>query len=292
MAKFVPSAKSAPTRYHPRMPSRPTRHLAFTMLAALCSGAFAAPRPALVPGGIAHLRIAAADTPRPTVRLGDRPVLVRKEGNTWAAWIGLPLDLAPGAHTVAIEQAGTQRTATLKVTAKHYPVQHLKVKNQRMVDPNPDDMARITRESATQAEIKTLFRDEALPQLDFVPPAQGPHSSQFGLRRTFNGQARAPHRGLDIAAPRGTPIVAPAGGIVTHTGNFFFNGNTVFVDHGQGLISMFCHLDRIDARAGDAVRQGAALGTIGMTGRVTGPHLHWSVFLNGTPVDPALFLPR
>ncbi|MCB1961511.1 MAG: peptidoglycan DD-metalloendopeptidase family protein [Rhodocyclaceae bacterium] len=266
---------------------------ALVLLAAtLGLGAQAAPRTALTPGGIAHLRIAAADTPRPAVHLGDRPVLVREENGHWAAWVGLPLDLAPGAHTLRIIQNGAARSATLKIAAKDYPVQHIRIKNPRMVDPNPDDMARIEREAATQNEIKTLFRDEAQPPLDFVTPVAGRHSSPFGLRRTFNGKPRAPHRGLDIAAATGTPIIAPAGGVVTHTGDFFFNGKTVFVDHGQGLISMFCHLDRIDARAGERVAQGAPLGTVGMSGRATGPHLHWSVFLNATPVDPALFLPR
>ena len=250
----------------------------------------AAPRSELIPGGIARVEIAPAETPRPKVRLGDARVLVRLEGTHWAAWVGLPLDMTPGNHTISIEQGGTTRTHTLQVKAKDYPVQHLKVKNRRMVNPDPEDLVRINKESATQKEVKTLFRETDAPAIDFITPTTGRHSSLFGLRRTFNGEPRAPHRGLDIAAPRGAPVVAPADGVVTHVGNFFFNGNTVFVDHGQGLISMFCHLDRIDVAAGEAVAQGKALGVVGMTGRVTGPHLHWSVFLNATPVDPALFL--
>lgn len=262
------------------------------LLAAFASNGAAAPRESLVPGGIAHVKIAPADTPRPQVRLGEARVLVRLEDTHWAAWVGLPLDMKPGHHDLDINQEGATRTHTLQVKPKKYPVQHLKVKNRRMVNPDPDDLARIAKESATQKEVKTLFRDTNAPAVDFITPTAGRYSSHFGLRRTFNGQPRAPHRGLDIAAPKGAPVVAPADGMVTHVGSFFFNGNTVFVDHGQGLISMFCHLERIDVAAGEAVAQGKVLGAVGMTGRVTGPHLHWSVFLNGTPVDPALFLSR
>jgi len=110
------------------------------------------------------------------------------------------------------------------------------------------------------------------------------------LRRFFNGEERNPHSGLDFAAATGTPIKSPAAGKVILTGNYFFNGNTVFVDHGQGLISMFCHLSRIDVAVGDEVPRGGVLGKVGSTGRATGPHLHWNVSLNGNRVDPAIFI--
>ncbi|HQU50446.1 MAG TPA: M23 family metallopeptidase, partial [Casimicrobiaceae bacterium] len=160
------------------------------------------------------------------------------------------------------------------------------------VDLSPEDLARHERERAHQAQVIATFSAPPPATFAFVAPVAGPRSPTFGARRVFNGQARAPHSGMDIPAPKGTPIVAPAAGRVIDVGDYFFNGNTVWVDHGGGLLSMLCHLDTIEVAPGDALPAGTRIGTVGATGRVTGPHLHWSVSLNRAMVDPALFLSK
>jgi murein DD-endopeptidase MepM/ murein hydrolase activator NlpD len=158
------------------------------------------------------------------------------------------------------------------------------------VDLSPEDLARYERERTHLASVTATRSDELPAELRMLQPVVGPRSSSFGLQRIFNGQARNPHAGMDIAAPTGTPVIASAAGRVIDTGDYFFNGQTVWVDHGSGLMTMYCHLSEISVKAGDLVTRGQRLGAVGATGRVTGPHLHWSVLLNRAYVDPALFL--
>ncbi|MFN0038657.1 MAG: peptidoglycan DD-metalloendopeptidase family protein, partial [Burkholderiales bacterium] len=208
------------------------------------------------------------------------------------AIVGLPLSLSPGRHTLTVTTMdGTESSPTFEVDDKTYAEQRLTIANKRQVEPEPDDLKRIEREAEIQKRAFTVWRDDAPDNLIFDLPARGPFSSAFGLRRFFNGQPRQPHAGLDIAAEEGSPITAPADGVVLETGNYFFNGNTVLVDHGQGLVSMFNHLSRIDVKKGMKLARGQMLGLVGKTGRVTGAHLHWTLSLNNARVNPALFLP-
>lgn len=256
------------------------------------------PQALQVPGGVARLSLGpAAARPQALVRQGgvDVPVLVVGDAIEWTAIVGIPLAAAPGdaAITVRADGSGSPRPLHYAVAPKRYKEQHLQV-SPRTVDLSPEDQARYERERDHQAQVMATFSEQpagqALASLRMRVPVPGRRSSSFGLRRVFNGQPRNPHSGMDIAAATGTPIVAPLAGRVIDVGDYFFNGGTVWLDHGQGLLSMYCHLSRMDVRVGDVLQAGDAFCQVGATGRVTGPHLHWGVMLNRTMVDPALFL--
>ncbi|MGZ4960879.1 MAG: peptidoglycan DD-metalloendopeptidase family protein [Methylomonas sp.] len=253
---------------------------------------FADPFPAqlLAPGGIAEISVGDSRQPAPRVFYNGNRVLVTPKDGQWLALVGIPLTALPGQQTVTIERPAGKFQSQFMVLDKHYPEQRLTIKNKRMVDEmTPADLKRIEDEKIIMARIKDTL-SERQPDTDFIAPVDGRLSSLFGLKRFFNDVARNPHNGLDIAAVAGTAIVAPASGTVIGTGNFYFNGNTVFLDHGQGLISVYLHMRQIDVRNGQQVKQGQRLGSVGATGRVTGPHLHWIIYLNQEAVDPALFI--
>ena len=240
-----------------------------------------------VPGGVAVVDLGAGET-APNVRYQDKPVLVIKEDQQrWIAIVGVPLSVKPGSQQISIN--GSQ-TLSFQVGNKHYTEQRITIKNQQQVNPNAANLKRIQRELAEQTHAYQQFSPRQPSNLLLDKPVNGPLSSPFGLRRFFNGEERNPHSGLDFAASRGTSIKAPAAGKVILVSDYFFNGKTVFVDHGQGLISMFCHLSVIGVKVGDELPRGGVLGKVGATGRATGPHLHWNVSLNDARVDPAIFI--
>lgn len=238
-----------------------------------------------VPGGVAVIDLGSA-AQAPKANYQGKPVLVVKEQNNWLAIVGIPLTVKPGTQQVS---AGGQNL-NFTVGSKKYPEQRITLKNQRQVNPNPADLKRIDGELAEQIRAYRSFSPNTPSNLLLDKPVNGPLSSKFGVRRFFNGEERNPHAGLDFAVPAGTPIKTPAAGKVILIGNYFFNGNTVFVDHGQGFISMFCHMSKIDVKAGQSLARGAVVGKVGSTGRATGPHMHWNVSLNDARVDPAIFI--
>lgn len=245
-----------------------------------------------VPGGVAVLALGDADRAPEVTYQGRRVLVVKEEGKQWIAIVGIPLSVKPGEQQAVVNDARGQRNLSFKVGAKEYVAQHITLKNPRQVDPNPDDMKRIEREMAEQSAANRGYRAGVTPSNLLLdrPVSGGRLSSPFGLRRFFNGQERNPHSGLDFAVPAGTPIKAPAAGVVVLVGDYFFNGKTVFLDHGQGFVSMFCHMSAIDVKVGDEVSRGGVVGKVGATGRATGPHLHWNVSLNDARVDPAIFI--
>jgi len=249
------------------------------------------PRTAAVPGGVARVDLGgSASAPRATV--DGRRALVVQDGANWVALVGIGLQVKAGATIpVQVTDAKGRRELRVRVKPKQYATQHLKVAPKH-VQLSPEDLARYEREREHLQAVLRRWSDEAPATLLLQAPTTGERSSSFGLRRVFNGEGRNPHSGMDIAAATGTPVVAATDGAVIDTGDYFFNGNTVIVDHGQGFLSLYCHLDEIGTATGARLAAGAELGKVGATGRVTGPHLHFSVYLNATPVDPALFLPE
>ena len=265
---------------------------ALVLAALLCAphaNAVELPRALSVPGGVALVELGPALV-APQASVDGVPVLVSGRPGGWTAVVGIPLEAEPGERVLAVRREGAPaESVRFAVSPVRYAEQRLKVAPGK-VDLSPQDLARHEREREHSATVTATWSATAPETLRMQPPVPGRRSGSFGLRRVFNDQPRKPHGGMDIAAPTGTPVVAPAAGRVIDTGDYFFNGNTVWLDHGNGLLTMYCHLSRIDVKPGDVVATGERIGAVGATGRVTGPHLHWSVMLNRTMVDPALFL--
>lgn len=238
------------------------------------------------PGGMAKVRLGASDTP-PRVRLGSDPVLVMREAGEWVAVVGIPLGAKPGSK---LRVQGERTKFEIAIEPRAYGTIRLKVPPGQ-VDLSAEDLARYQRERAHLDGILRTFSDAAPASLAMQQPVRGRNAAPFGLQRYFNDQLRSRHSGLDIAAPEGTEIVAAKAGRVIDTTDYFFNGRTVVLDHGQGLLTLYAHLNSIGVKLMDSVAEGHPIGTVGATGRATGPHLHFSVYLNAVAVDPALFLP-
>ena len=248
------------------------------------------PEQLAVPGGIIKIPVAEISQTAPKVYFYDKRVLVTSNETHWVALVGIPLSAKAGEHKLNIKTATNNQQLSFSVTDKDYPAQHITIKKKRMVTGfTEQDLKKIKADKIAMGKAKAIWTEQDI-DAEFAAPVDGRLSSLFGLKRFFNDIPKRPHNGLDIAAPTGTPILAPAPAKVIDTGNYYFNGNTVFLDHGQGLLSAYLHMNEIAVKPGQLVNRGDALGTVGETGRVTGPHLHWIVYLNKVAVDPALFI--
>lgn len=182
------------------------------------------------------------------------------------------------------------QTIPLIITPRDFPTEIIKGVPQKTVTPDPEQVARSRKDSAGITAARSQLTDQLTDTSCFNEPAQGRHSGFYGSRRTYNGAERSWHKGLDIAAPTGTPVAAPMAGQVTFAGDTFFNGNLIIIDHGLQLFTIYAHLDRMDVQVGDVVTKGRQIGLVGTTGRSTGPHLHWGAYWRNTAIDPQLLL--
>jgi murein DD-endopeptidase MepM/ murein hydrolase activator NlpD len=242
-------------------------------------------QPSPVPGGVAMVALGRRTEP-PRVTYHGEAVLLRETPAGWAAVVGIPLSAKAGPDAVEVDG----RAVAFTIQRKRYPEQRVHLKDQRQVTPNAEDEARILQEQALMGPTWKAWPEGLVPTLRFRQPTPGGLTGSFGLRRVFNGEPRAPHSGLDIKAPAGQAVRAPAAGVVVLTGNFFFSGNAVFLAHGEGVVSLLAHLSKVAVTQGQRVEAGDLLGAVGQTGRATGPHLHWSLSLNNARVDPRIFL--
>tara|TARA_Y100000389_G_scaffold204945_1_gene261111 strand:- start:18173 stop:18973 length:801 start_codon:yes stop_codon:yes gene_type:complete len=239
----------------------------------------------LRPGGIAIIEVDSINPSLPVITFQKKPVAIIRQEERLLAIVGIPLNVK---NKIKINIEGMEKV--ISIGNHKYKEQRLKIENKSQVNPEKKQLDRIYSERKIINAALNNFRKIDLDGLSLAIPVTGPQSSSFGLRRFFNDQPRSPHSGMDIAAKTGSIITAPRDGIVTATGDYFFNGKTIIIDHGQGFITMYCHLSKINVSKGDEVSSNDTIGLVGATGRVTGPHLHFGTYLNGTAVDPEIFI--
>lgn len=259
----------------------------------LCQSTFAFlfPREERVPGGVAHIPLFISSGKEPRVLFDKRRVMVKYYEDTWIAVVGLPLSIKPGRHSVLMVSPKRHRYY-FSVQPKRYGKQDIRIRDMSKVQLSKQDISRAKRERQTIETIVNTFSINPNLARPLSAPAKGRLSSDFGVMRTINGHHATPHRGIDIANRIGTPVRSPDDALVIATGEYFFLGNTVFLDHGHGLVTMYAHLDSINVSQGRHVAPNQIIGTLGNSGRSSGPHLHWAVILNGARINPNLMMTR
>lgn len=251
--------------------------------------ALALPENHAVNGGLTIIPIDIKSKPEAYFQGKKITVLPSSKANQWLLIVAIPLNSKDPIQYINLTKP-TKANIPFHISEKFYTTQYLNIKDLSKVDPQPQDMIRINLETQKLAKIYSAYTDTNPFEVPYIAPIKGPISSLFGLNRFYNKQPRDPHSGLDIAAAQGVPVHAVNKGVVAETGDYFFTGNTVIIDHGMGVFSLYAHLSEIMVKPGEQVKQGQELGLVGMTGRVTGPHLHWTMVENQTLVEPLLFV--
>ena len=250
----------------------------------------ALPENAPFPGGVIVQEIESEFQPEAYVGKRQLMVLPAGEKDKYFIVAGISLNQkVDRPYKITIKEGKKEQFHSFYLEDKAYKKQYITMKNKRKVSPKQQDMKRIKDESGRSRRALALYSPQKFQSLSMVRPVDVNISDDFGKRRYFNKKPRRPHSGVDMAAPVGTRIVAPLAGKIVEIGDFFFNGNVIFIDHGLGLVSMYCHMHKFGVKKGQIVKKGEKIGEVGATGRVTGPHLHWGVSLNGSMVDPRLF---
>ena len=224
--------------------------------------------------------------PGSSIQLNGKSVKVSPDG---FFVLGFGRDAEPEATLNVTFPDGSVEDIPLEITKRKFKVQRIDGLPKRKVTPRPEDVKRIREDNAQIAQVRRLNTDDAYFSSGFIWPLKGRVSGVFGSQRILNGKPKSPHNGVDVAAPKGAEIIAPADGVVAlvHQ-DMFYSGKTLMIDHGHGLSSVYIHMNEILVAEGQQVAQGDPIGKVGMTGRATGPHLHWGVTLFGTHLDPAL----
>jgi len=255
---------------------------------------------ALAPGELLRIDVS-SPAPIETLEgefLGGLVFLVRSEDGSlperWSGWAMIGLDEPPGLASVELRGRAASGhevlgTRALTIEAREFPEERLGVAP-KYVEPPQEVQQRLARERVRLTAVYTERRPASPPATPFVRPVPGEQTSVFGTRRVFNGTPRSPHSGLDLRAATGTPVRSSGPGLVTLAMDLYYSGNTVIVDHGGGLFTIYAHLSALRVEPGDRAESGQVLGLSGATGRVTGPHLHWGAKIGDRPFDPAALL--
>jgi murein DD-endopeptidase MepM/ murein hydrolase activator NlpD len=264
----------------------------FTLLVTMfAQWSFAFVQQELVPGGVALVPIQSNHNQPPLVYFNNNRVTVTRDPSNqqmWLAVVGIPLGQNAGQAKLQVVTGDDKSEISINIKEKAYRSENIQVQ-QKFVTPPAKVINRIQDEAMHLNRILSAWQMTNKTEFNLLKPVEGRVSSEFGVHRVLNGQPRSFHKGIDYAAPIGTPIRAAQHGVVVEVGDYYYTGNTVVIDHGQTFKTIYCHLNSIDINKGDIVAKGEHIGKVGKTGRASGPHLHFGVSLNNARISPELF---